>query len=100
MSLVLHRFANPGRFQRLGRSLLPWSTGIAATGIGVGLYLGLLASPPYYHNGACETLACVVGNPKHRTANGTLPDVLAGAREQQEVVAFLKSIGVRTAPVR
>src|SRR5438132_1107727 len=51
MSLVLHRFANPGRFQRLGRSLLPWSTGIAAFGIGIGLYLGLLASPPDYQQG-------------------------------------------------
>jgi YVTN family beta-propeller protein len=69
-------------------------------GFNVPSLMGLLASPPYYHNGACETLACVVGNAKHRTANGTLPDVLAGAREQQLVVAFLKAIGVRTAPVR
>ena len=32
--------------------------------------LGIVRSPPYYHNGACEKLACVVGDPKHRTALG------------------------------
>jgi mono/diheme cytochrome c family protein len=63
------------------------------TGFNVPSLLGILAVPPYYHNGACETLACVVGNPKHRTANGTLPDKLADGRAQQLVVTFLRSIG-------
>jgi mono/diheme cytochrome c family protein len=63
------------------------------TGFNVPSLLGIWAVPPYYHNGACESLACVVGNPKHRTANGTLPDKLADARAQQLVVTFLRSIG-------
>ena len=54
--------------------------------------LGIDALPPYYHNGACETLACVLSNVKHRTANGTLPDRLANPQDQARVVAFLRSI--------
>jgi cytochrome c peroxidase len=60
--------------------------------------LGLNVLPPYYHNGACETLDCVVGNPKHRTANGKQPDKLGSARDQARVVAFLKSIDATTPP--
>ena len=55
--------------------------------------------PPYYHNGACETLACVVGDVKHRTANGTLPDRLTSARARRQVVAWLETVTQRTAPV-
>jgi len=55
--------------------------------------------PPYYHNGACETLACVLSNVRHRTANGTLPDRLAGAADRAAVAAFLRSIGVGTEPI-
>jgi YVTN family beta-propeller protein len=62
-------------------------------GFNVPSLLGIFAVPPYYHNGACETLACVLGNPKHRTANGTLPDRLADPRAQQLVVTFLRSLG-------
>src|SRR4051794_24096171 len=62
-------------------------------GFNVPSLLGIFAAPPYYHNGACETLACVVGNPKHRTANGTQPDRLADPRAQALVVAFLRSLG-------
>jgi hypothetical protein len=69
-------------------------------GFNVPSLLGIFSVPPYYHNGACETLACVLSDAKHRTANGTLPDRLADPRAQAQVVAFLKSIGVRTAPVR
>jgi YVTN family beta-propeller protein len=60
--------------------------------------LGVFATPPYYHNGACETLACVVGNVKHRTANGTLPDVLDSDAKRRAVVRFLESIDQQTAP--
>ena len=49
-------------------------------GFNVPSLLGIDAVPPYYHNGACETLACVVGNLKHRTANGKQPD---GARTRR-----------------
>jgi hypothetical protein len=55
--------------------------------------------PPYYHNGACETLACVVGNPKHRTANGRLPDRLGSARARAQPVAWLRTVTAKTAPV-
>jgi cytochrome c peroxidase len=54
--------------------------------------LGIDNVQPYYHNGACETLDCVVGNAKHRTANGRQPDRLTSLRDRRRVVAFLKSI--------
>jgi YVTN family beta-propeller protein len=43
-------------------------------GYNVPSLLGIGALPPFYHNGACETLECVVGNVKHRTANGKQAD--------------------------
>jgi YVTN family beta-propeller protein len=61
--------------------------------------LGIHAVPPYYHNGACETLACVVGNVKHRTANGTIPDRLTSARARRQLVAWLQTVTARTQPV-
>ena len=61
--------------------------------------LGIEASPPFYHNGACETLSCVVGNVKHRTAdpNPAAPvqpqaDRLQSAADREKVVTFLRSI--------
>jgi YVTN family beta-propeller protein len=67
-------------------------------GYNVPSLLGVNVLPPYYHNGACETLDCVVGNVKHRTANGKQPDRLGSARDRTRVVAFLKSIDATTAP--
>ena len=58
-----------------------------------------LPLPPYYHNGACETLACVVGNVRHRTANNTRPDVLANPADVTRVVRFLETIGAATRPL-
>ena len=60
--------------------------------------LGIFAVPPYMHNGACETIACVVGDVKHRTANGTLPDRLGNAADRALVVRFVESIDAQTAP--
>jgi YVTN family beta-propeller protein len=68
------------------------------TGFNVPSLLGIDAVPPYYHNGACETLACVVGNVKHRTSNGRTPDRLANPRDRARVVSFLKSIDATTKP--
>ena len=68
------------------------------TGFNVPSLLGIDALPPYYHNGACETLDCVVDDPKHRTANGTIPDRLTDARQRAALVAFLRSIDAETAP--
>ena len=49
--------------------------------------------PPYYHNGACETLDCVLSNQRHRTALGTMPDLLADPAARNDVVQFVRSIG-------
>jgi len=67
-------------------------------GYNVPSLLGMLSLPPYYHNGACETLACVVGNVRHRTANNTRPDGLVNPADQARVVAFLESIDGTTEP--
>jgi YVTN family beta-propeller protein len=66
-------------------------------GFNVPSLLGIFAAPPYYHNGACETLACVLTDFRHRTANGTLTDRLGNASQQAQVVAFLETISARTA---
>ena len=68
-------------------------------GYNVPSLLGINQVPPYYHNGACETLACVVDNPKHRTANGTIPDRLTNPADRARVVAFLRSITAQTQPI-
>jgi hypothetical protein len=72
----------------------------AGEGFAVPSLLGIHNAPPYLHNGACETLACVVGDAKHRTANGTLPDLLADPGQQAKVVRFLESIDAGTEPFR
>jgi cytochrome c peroxidase len=65
-------------------------------GFNVPSLLGLNVLPPYYHNGACESLACVVGNAKHRTQNGRTPDRLTSTRDQRAVVDYLRSIDATT----
>ncbi len=44
----LHRLANPARFRRLARRILPWTAGVAAAAFAVGLWLALAASPIDY----------------------------------------------------
>jgi cytochrome c peroxidase len=66
------------------------------TGFNVPSLLGINVLPPYYHNGACETLACVVGNPKHRTQNGKVPDRLTSNTDRRAVVDYLRSIDAKT----
>jgi cytochrome c peroxidase len=75
-----------------------WNSDGKGTGFNVGSLLGIHASPPYYHNGACESIACVVGNFKHRTGNGRLQDRLGDAPQQAQVVAFVESISAATDP--
>jgi YVTN family beta-propeller protein len=67
-------------------------------GFNVQSLLGIHAVQPYMHNGACETLACVVSDVDHRTAKGTLPDVLDTAGKRARVVRFLESIDAQTTP--
>jgi YVTN family beta-propeller protein len=67
-------------------------------GYNVPSLLGIEHLPPFYHNGACENLACVVGNVKHRTQNGRTPDRLTTPEQRDMVVEFLKSIDSSTPP--
>jgi len=46
-----HAFANPQRFLRLARAVLPWSAAATALLLALGLYLALFASPPDYQQG-------------------------------------------------
>jgi hypothetical protein len=68
-------------------------------GFNVPSLLGIWSVQPYYHNGACETLACVVGDLQHRTANHTRTDVLSSSADQAKVVTFLQSLDADTNPI-
>ena len=48
----MQRFANPGKFRRLARAVLPWTAGATALLLAAGLYAALVASPPDYQQGA------------------------------------------------
>jgi heme exporter protein C len=48
---MLHRFANPARFLRISRALLPWTAAASALLFLLGLYLGLVVAPPDYQQG-------------------------------------------------
>jgi cytochrome c peroxidase len=67
-------------------------------GFNVPSLLGLHALPPYYHNGAAESLAAVVSDLKHRTDNGRIPDGLSNTNDQVKVVKFLESIDLGAVP--
>jgi len=47
----LHRFANPARFMRLSRVVLPWAAGLTLVLMPVGLWYALVASPAEYQQG-------------------------------------------------
>ncbi len=49
--LSIHRFANPGRFLRLAKRLVPWFAVASALAIGTGLYLAFFVAPPDYQQG-------------------------------------------------
>ena len=66
-------------------------------GYNVPSLLGIHALPPYLHNGACETLVCVLESTEHRTA-GNPTDVLTSQRKRNKVGRFLKSIDLDTNP--
>jgi YVTN family beta-propeller protein len=61
-------------------------------GFNIPSLLGIWQVPPYYHNGACETLDCVLADVQHRTANGARPDRLSSPADRARVVEFLKSL--------
>ena len=51
LSARLTALANPKRFLDLSAVLLPWTGGLAALFLGVGLYMSLFATPPDYQQG-------------------------------------------------
>ncbi len=65
-------------------------------GYNVPSLLGIYAAPPYYHNGACETLDCVLRDMRHRTANRKVRDRLRSAKNRARLTAFLESIDAQT----
>jgi hypothetical protein len=67
-------------------------------GFNVQSLLGVNLAQPYMHNGACESIACVVNDVKHRTANGTRPDVLNTAIKRRQVTRYVESIDAATSP--
>jgi YVTN family beta-propeller protein len=69
-------------------------------GFNVQSLLGVNLVQPYMHNGACESLSCVVGDVDHRTGNGTLPDFLNTHAKRRQVTRFLESVDFDTAPFR
>ncbi len=68
-------------------------------GYNVPMKLGVHNSPPYMHNGACETVLCVVSDRKHRTGNGLGADVIGDDPVKLDALAtFVESIDDSTAP--
>ena len=68
-------------------------------GFNIPSLLGISQLPPYYHNGACETLACVLSNEDHRTSGlrQGQSDPLATEAKQAQLVAFLQTLDADTA---
>jgi cytochrome c551/c552 len=62
--------------------------------------LGIHAHPPYYHNGACETLDCVVADVEHRRAGlqQGQQDPLNSAQNRTKLVRYLESIDDKLPP--
>jgi YVTN family beta-propeller protein len=90
-----------GVLQAAPQDALGFDWNAQPNGIGNGFsppsLLAIFAFPAYYHNGACETLACVLADKNHRTA-GNKTDVLASATAQAQVVTFLESLDANTTP--
>jgi hypothetical protein len=96
------RFANAAP-NAAGELVLPDALGIDYNGDGAGdgynvpSLLGIHAVPPYLHNGACETIFCVLRDVNHRTA-GNPTDVLNTLSKRNRVARFVESIDLATAP--
>jgi hypothetical protein len=59
--------------------------------------LGAYNAPPYFHNGACETLECVLADANHRNAGqGKSGGLEFRERERRALVQFLKSLDATT----
>jgi YVTN family beta-propeller protein len=67
----------------------------AGDGYNVPSLLGIYALPPFLHNGACETIFCVLSDIEHRTA-GNPNDVLNTRLKRNRVAKFVESIDLET----
>ncbi|MCE2510843.1 MAG: heme ABC transporter permease [Alphaproteobacteria bacterium] len=47
----MFELANPNRFQKFAKRILPWVAGIAVAAMGAGLVIGLFLAPPDYQQG-------------------------------------------------
>jgi YVTN family beta-propeller protein len=72
--------------------------GLGQLGFNPPSLLSIFAFPPYFHNGSCLTLACVLENPAHRDAGG-VTGVLDDPANQAALVQFLISIDAKTEPI-
>ena len=70
----------------------------AGDGYNIPSLLGIWGLQPYYHNGACETLTCVLNNVTHRTAGlrQSQSDPFTNATNRDAVIAFLKTLDADT----
>ena len=67
------------------------------SGYNISSILGILHTGPYYHNGACETLECVLSDKNHRRAGvDNNSDPLNRRRARKQLVEYLKSIDEKT----
>ncbi|MBV1880690.1 MAG: beta-propeller fold lactonase family protein [Pseudomonadales bacterium] len=63
------------------------------SGYNISSILGTFHTPPYYHNGACETLLCVLSDKVHRAAGRDSGyDALKRKSKRKQLVEYLKSI--------
>jgi DNA-binding beta-propeller fold protein YncE len=60
--------------------------------------LGIWHVPPYYHNGACESLACVLGNATHRAKGlkSGQTDPLATQANRDKLELWLRTLDAET----
>ena len=63
-----------------------------ALGFNIPSLLSVFAGAPYLHNGACQTLECVLSNSTHRSAGTNGVDTLTNLADRRTLVRFLESI--------
>ena len=86
-----------------GELVLPEGLGIDYNGDGAGAGFnipslrGVHGTQPYLHNGACETIVCVLESRAHRTA-GNASDVLSSRKKRSKVARFVELIDDDTEP--
>ncbi len=68
-------------------------------GYNTGSILGSYSIQPYYHNGACETILCVLSNVEHRRSGlaAGATDPLDGEAARKQLATYIESIDERTA---